>query len=233
MYIYRKVGAVLVERKELIINDLIEAEEEAFTKQREAFGILKKSERAVHYAREQMDEAWQKRADARERMNHEYDLRKYEREYHDMIWKNFREIRDRNSESIKLLREKSDAEHAEMVSCFSKANEAREKGDFETAEEHAAEGKKHREARNIINRDTKKLINEIKVVKQYAYKNGRKADSWAYELAKKEYEKYKELHEKAKKEFYKKKDECAQAEKDFNYWDKRQKRLKDELLQRA
>ena len=103
-----------------------------------------------------------------------------------------------------------------MIDCFEKASECYEYGDKAEAPYWSQQGHEHKERRDELNEEVRRLCEEVKSAKQDAEFRAPRADSSVFLRAKAEFESTKARHEAAQSEFKRFKAERDQAKAEFD-----------------
>ena len=148
-----------------------------------------------------MQVAWEERCAAEEAMREEYEIVRVLSECNREVWGEYNCIRDYNDARIASLRVAAKREEKEMKWWFKKADEEYEHGDQSVAPLYAEEGREHQENRDKFNEKIRKLRQETEDAKRAAKNQIEKADTSAFESAKRKFRRAKNRHEFARAEF--------------------------------
>lgn len=211
------------------LNALKSREQEAFSRKQAAFQRYAEIRDRCKETHDMMEEAWEIRCSAREEMNREYEEMQKSSEHYREVWDEYGRIRDRNNYEIERLRAEADSEHQEMIDCFGRASDCYEHGDKSEAPYWSQQGRKHKERRNSINEEVKRLCEEVKSAKQDAECRAPKTDPSAFRSAKEVFEQAKSCHESIQAEFKRLKTERDAAKAEFDSLQAEHVRLKEEF----
>lgn len=209
------------------LDSLKSVEQEAFERKQRAWGIYLDLKKRCNSAHDTMEFAWHDRVLAREEMNSEYVIMQQARERSKQVWDEYGRIRDNSNYEIERLRAEADSEHRQMIECFEKASECYQFGDKSEAPYWSQQGHGHKECRDDLNEEVRRLCEEVKSAKQDAERWGPKADASAFYRAKADFESAKAHHEDAQSKFKQLKTERDQAKTEFDSAQEEFKRAKE------
>ena len=187
--------------KNYALDSLKSREQEAFQRKQAAYERYAEARDRCNEAHDVMQAAWEERCSSREVMNHEYEEMQRANENYRAVWDEYGRIRDENNYEIERLRVEADSEHQEMIECFEKASDCYESGDKSEAPYWSQQGHDHKDRRDSINEEVRRLCQEVKAAKQNAEWRAPRTDSSAFHRAKDEFGRAKSRHESAQKEF--------------------------------
>lgn len=211
------------------LDSLKSREQSAFQRKQTAFEHYAEIRDRCNEAHDTMQAAWEERCSAREEMNREYEAMQVASENYREAWDEYGRIRDENSYEIERLRAEADLEHQEMVDCFERASDCYECGDKAEAPYWSQQGHEHKERRDDINEEVRRLCQEVKSAKQNAECRAPKTDSSAFRRAKDVFEQAKARHESAQAEFKRLKAMRDSAKAEFDSLQAEHTRLKEEF----
>lgn len=197
------------------LDRLKSVEQEAFKKKQRAWDNYADLRDRCKDSHSVMESAWQERLSAREKMNSEYANMQQARELSKQIWGEYGRIRDNNNYEIERLRAEADSEHQQMIACFERASECYEYGDKSEAPYWSQEGHAHKDRRDELNEEVRRLCGEVKSAKQDAEWRAPKVDASVFHQAKAVFESAKARHEAVQSEFKQLKTERDQAKAEF------------------
>ena len=198
------------------LDSLKSVEQDAFERKQRAWETYADLRERCSNAHDTMEFAWHDRVAAREEMNSEYEGLRQVKEYSRQVWDEYGRVRDSNYYEIERLRAEADSEHQQMIDCFEKASECYEYGDKAEAPYWSQQGHEHKERRDELNEEVRRLCEEVKSAKQDAEFRAPRADSSVFLRAKAEFESTKARHEAAQSEFKRFKAERDQAKAEFD-----------------
>ncbi len=198
------------------LDSLKSVEQDAFERKQRAWKIYADLRERCSNAHDAMEFAWHDRVVAREEMNSEYANMQQARERSKQVWDEYGRIRDNNNNEIERMRAEADSEHRQMIECFEKASECYEYGDKAEAPYWSQQGHEHKERRDELNEEVRRLCEEVKSAKQDAELRAPRADSSAFLRAKADFESAKAHHEDAQSKFKQLKAERDQAKAEFD-----------------
>lgn len=197
--------------------DLLKSvEQDAFERKQRAWETYADLRERCKDAHDAMEAAWQERVSVREEMNHEYENMQQMRDQSKQVWDEYGRIRDSNNYEIERLRTEADSEHQQMIDCFERASECYEYGNRAEAPYWSQQGHDHKERRDELNEEVRRLCEEVKSAKQDAELRAPKVDASAFHQAKADFEGAKARHETAQSEFKRLKSERDQAKAEFD-----------------
>ena len=209
------------------LDSLKSAEQDAFERKQRAWETYADLRERCKDAHDAMETAWQKRVSAREEMNYEYENMQQMRGQSKQVWDEYGRIRDSHNYEIERLRAEADSEHQQMIDCFERASECYEYGDKAEAPYWSQQGHDHKERRDELNDEVRRLCEEVKSAKQDAEWRGPRADASAFHRAKDFFENAKAHHETVQLEFKRLKAERDQAKAEFDSAQEGFKRAKE------
>ena len=218
--------------RDSLLDSLKAQEQQAFQRKQEAFERYKKAKDEASRAHSAAEAAWKERSVARDTMNRAFEKMKSANSSHDSVWSDYGRIRDENNARIDELRREADREHQSMIDCFSRASNEYEYGDKSMASSYSQEGRDHKERRNELNDEIKRLCQEVKDAKQDAMLRAPKTDNSDFKAAKQQYELAKARHEAAEAEFKLFKSKRDELKSEFDYLQGEYKRIKSEFEER-
>ena len=218
--------------RDSLLDSLKEQEQQAFQRKQEAFRRYQEARDAASKAHEVVEAAWNERCSARDAMNRAFEEMKSASSRRDSVWSEYGRIRDENNARIDELRREADREHREMVDCFSRASSEYEFGDKALASDYSREGHEHKERRDSLNEEVRKLCQEVKDAKRNAELEAPKTDSSDFHVAKRQYELAKSRHESAEADFKHLKTKRDTLKAEFDSLNAEHKRLKAEFQER-
>lgn len=173
-----------------LLKELKEKERKQFCRKQAAWNRLQEAKKNTKNVYDEKQEAYEELARKREEMNRRFEIMASAREESNRVWGEYRRIAEELSSKKSELIKESNKEHAEMQECFRKAkDDYRQGGNVH----HFLElGREHKEARNKINREVKKLSEMLVEEKEKALKTAPEVDFPAYQEAREEYESAKE-----------------------------------------
>ena len=198
------------------LDSLKSAEQDAFERKQRAWKIYADLRESCSNAHDEMESAWRERVAAREEMNSEFESMSQARELSAQIWDEYGRIRDSNNYEIERLRAEANSEHQQMTECFERASECYQFGDKSEAPYWSQQGHDHKERRDELNEEVRKLCEEVKAAKQDAMWRAPKVDASAFHRAKAIFESAKARHEAAQSEFKRLKTERDRAKAEFD-----------------
>ena len=191
------------------LDSLKSAKQDAFERKQRAWETYADLRERCSHAHDEMESAWRERVAAREEMNSEFESMQQAREQSAQVWDEYGRIRDNNNYEIERLRAEANSEHQQMIGCFERASECYQFGDKAEAPYWSQQGHDHKERRDELNEEVRRLCEEVKVAKQDAMWRAPKVDASAFHRAKAIFESAKARHEAAQSEF-----KCLKAERD-------------------
>lgn len=214
------------------LDSLKSKEQDAFSRKQAAFERYAEARNRCNEAHDVMQAAWEERCSAREEMNREYEeLQRASKNYRE-VWDEYGRIRNENNYEIERLRAEADSEHQEMIDCFNRASDCYEYGDKAEAPYWSSQGHDHKDRRDSINEEVRRLCQEIKMAKQDAEWRAPRTDSSAFHRAKDVFEQAKSRHESAQAEFKRLKAERDRLKDAFDSLQEEHTRLKEEFQKR-
>ena len=198
------------------LDSLKTVEQDAFERKQRAWETYADLRERCSNAHDAMEFAWHDRVAAREEMNSEYANMQQAREYSRQVWDEYGRIRDSNNYEIERVRAEADSEHQQMIDCFERASECYEYGDRAETPYWSQQGHDHKERRDELNEEVRRLCEEVKSAKQDAELRAPKVDASAFHQAKADFESAKARHEAAQSEFKRLKAERDQAKAEFD-----------------
>lgn len=198
------------------LDSLKSVEQNAFERKQSAWKLYADLRERCKNAYDAVESAWQERVSAREEMNSEYESMQQAIEDSKQVWDEYGRIRDSNNYEIERLRAEADSEHQQMVECFERASECYEYGDRSEAPYWSQQGHEHKERRDELNEEVRRLCEEVKSAKQNAEWRAPKIDASAFRRVKAVFENAKARHEAAQSEFKRLKAERDQAKAEFD-----------------
>ncbi len=198
------------------LDSLKSVEQDAFERKQRAWETYADLRERCKDAHDAMETAWQKRVSAREEMNYEYENMQQMRDQSKQVWDEYGRIRDSHNYEIERLRAEADSEHQQMIDCFERASECYQFGDKSEAPYWSQQGHDHKERRDELNEEVRRLCEEVKSAKQDAEFRAPRTDSSAFLRAKAEFESAKARHEAAQSEFKRLKAERDRAKAEFD-----------------
>ena len=209
------------------LDSLKSAEQDAFERKQRAWKIYADLRERCSHAHDEMESAWRERVAAREEMNSEFESMQQARELSAQIWDEYGRIRDSNNYEIERLRAEANSEHQQMIECFERASECYQFGDKSEAPYWSQQGHDHKERRDELNEEVRRLCEEVKAAKQDAMWRAPKVDASAFHRAKAIFESAKARHEAAQSEFKRLKMERDRAKAEFESAQEEFKHAKD------
>lgn len=209
------------------LDSLKSAEQDAFERKQRAWKVYADLRERCSTAHDTMEFAWHDRVVAREEMNSEYESMQQAREQSAQIWDEYGRIRDSNNYEIERLRAEANSEHQQMIECFDRASECYQFGDKSEAPYWSQQGHDHKERRDELNEEVRRLCEEVKAAKQDAMWRAPKVDASAFHRAKAIFESAKARHETAQSEFKRLKTERDRAKAEFESAQEEFKRAKE------
>ena len=191
------------------LDSLKSAKQDAFERKQRAWETYADLRERCSHAHDEMESAWRERVAAREEMNSEFESMQQAREQSAQVWDEYGRIRDNNNYEIERLRAEANSEHQQMIGCFERASECYQFGDKAEAPYWSQQGHDHKERRDELNEEVRRLCEEVKVAKQDAMWRAPKVDASAFHRAKAIFESAKARHEAAQSEF-----KCLKAKRD-------------------
>ena len=191
------------------LDSLKSAKQDAFERKQRAWETYADLRERCSPAHDEMESAWRERVAAREEMNSEFESMQQAREQSAQVWDEYGRIRDNNNYEIERLRAEANSEHQQMIGCFERASECYQFGDKAEAPYWSQQGHDHKERRDELNEEVRRLCEEVKVAKQDAMWRAPKVDASAFHRAKAIFESAKARHEAAQSEF-----KCLKAKRD-------------------
>ncbi len=211
------------------LDSLKSREQDAFRRKQVAFKHYVEAKDRCKAAYDTMRAAWEERCSARDELNREYEnLQKISENYQN-VWDEYAQIRDDNNYEIKRLRSEADYEHQQMIDCFERASNCYEYGDKSEAPYWSSKGHDHKDRRDSINEEVRRLCHEVKSAKQNAEWRTPKTDPSMFRKAKDAFERAKDRHESAQAEFKRLKSECDRRKETFDSLQQEYIRFKDEF----
>lgn len=211
------------------LDSLKSREQDAFRRKQTAFERYADARDRCNAAHDIMQSAWEERCSTREEMNREYERMQNASENYREVWDEYGQIRDANNYEIERLRAEADYEHQQMVDCFERASDCYEYGDKSEAPYWSQQGHDHKDRRDSVNEEVRRLCQEVKSAKQNAEWRAPKTDSSAFHRAKDAFERAKSHHESAQAEFKRLKAERDRYKAEFDSAQAEHTHLKDEF----
>ena len=204
-------------------------EQDAFRRKQAAFERYAEVRDHCNEVHDVMQDAWEERCSARDEMNHEYAVLQASSDHYREVWDGYGRIRDENNYEIERLRTEADYEHQQMVDCFERASDCYEHGDKSEAPYWSQQGHDHKDRRDSINEEVRRLCQEVKSAKQNAEWRAPKTDPSAFHRAKDAFERAKARHESVQAEFKRLKAERDRLKGEFDSLQSEHTHLKDEF----
>ena len=198
------------------LNALKAREQKLFERKQRAWDVYADLRGRCSFAHGEMESAWRERVSAREEMNREYEEMQQSSEHYREVWDEYGRIRDDNNHEIERLRAEADYEHQQMIECFEQASNCYEYGDKSEAPYWSEQGHEHKDRRDELNDEVRRLIDEVKATKQDAEWRAPRTDASAFHRAKEAFERAKAQHESVQAEFKRLKAERDRAKADFD-----------------
>lgn len=184
-------------------------EQSAYHRKQTAYKKYAAAREECSKAYDAMQAAWNECNSARKILNQEYRAMKETSARFREVWSGYERVSEPYKADITRLREAANTEHYAMIDCFKNATDSFLSGDKAKASELSREGRAHKERRDELNAEVKKLCEELQSAKQNAELRAQRTDPTAFHAAKDAYKKAKYEHVGKEKEF-----ESLKAERD-------------------